>query len=217
MSAQSSEIRIVIFGHYHVCSLEQYLHDQICQNVGEKDWLNLDINRKEITISFLGIDGLCLDTAHAYQEDLAAYSPHAVIMHLGENDVHKDTFGGAQDLAEKIISFAEQLIESSTVQKVAICQLLPRLKPHCADYYNKLDDVNKALQQLMMNYPAMLYFRHRGLWTGREKVLDPDGVGFNLVGKHRFFRSIRGAVLYVKKLLEGKEQTKQEIRTERKQ
>ncbi len=199
-----------------MCTLEQYLHDQICQYGGEKDWLNLDIDPKEITISFLGIDRLCLDTADAYQEDLAAYSPHAVIMHLGENDVDKDTAGNAQDLAERLISFAEQLIESSTVQKVVICQLLPRLKPHCAHYDDKVTDMNKALKQLVINYPAMIYFTHRGFWAARHTAFDSDGISFNLVGKHKFFQSMRGAVLCAKKVLEGKELTKKKKKKHRK-
>ncbi len=185
-------------------NFEQYLHDQlrVCKHGGRKKWLNLDINPKAATISFLGIDGLSLETAQAYLQDLAAFSPHAVVMHLGENDLDKDTFCGARELAVELVSFAGLLIASSTAQYVVLCQLLPRLKAHCAHYDDELPKVNDALRQMMPNYPCLLYLPHGGISASQNQMFNSNGVSLNLQGNEKFLRNMRVGVSRVGKLLE---------------
>ena len=124
-------------------------------------------------------------------------------------------------LAKELMNVARSLINVDGFQKVAICQLQYRYPPsgsrsrsrsrshsHSAaarnyplrpNYNSLVDQVNIELRRLTDFFPKIHVWKHRGLLLNYQDLISDDGVHVSPEGERKFFRSIRGATLFLSK------------------
>ena len=94
---------------------------------------------------------------------------------------------------------------------MAICQLcyrvlprgkkfgLPSRHPLRPNYNSLVDQVNAELKRLIELFPKIVYWKHRGMLSDYVSLLSDDGVHIAPAGERLYYRSIRGAVLFLSK------------------
>ena len=82
--------------------------------------------------------------------------------------------------------------------KNVMCLLGLRHPLRCG--YNELVDiVNAELRRLISFFPRIHFWKHRGMLFDYRSLVSDDGVHLSPVGDRLFYRSIRGAALFLSK------------------
>ena len=118
-------------------------------------------------------------------------------------------------LAKHLLNIARHFVRLDGFTKVAICQIYYRYPPPPSGYrshtvaalkhplrpgYNVLvDEVNAELRRLISFFPAIHFLKHRGMLLDYKSLVSNDGVHVSPTGDRLYFRSIRGAALFLSK------------------
>ena len=156
-----------------------------------------------ISVSVIGKGGARLSFATDAASRIT--SPKADI-HLGSNDLN-DCVCEPKQLAADILNI--RFIRVDGFKKVAICQLCYRYPPSSASRvryplrprYNMLvDEVNAELRRLISFFPSIHFWKLRGMLLDYRSLVSDDGVHLRCPhGERKYFRSIRGAALFLSK------------------
>lgn len=179
-------IRILILGH----SFIRRLHDFLLRNFNTQIASNLSL-QGDLLIRWHGIGGRTVLKTRKYDLDIVKeFAPNVVILQLGTNDL---TTTSAVETGSAIEDLSRLLYESYGVEVICVCQTIYRQD---APYFNKqVNLLTKYLKVVLEPMPYVLYWRHRGFWHCKSRVLARDGVHLNNLGHYKYFRSLRGAVL----------------------
>ena len=130
------------------------------------------------------------------------------IIPLGSNDLN-DCVCEPKQLAADILNIARRFIRVDSFRKVAICQLCYCYPPSSASRvsyplrprYNMLvDEVSAELRHLILFFPATHFWKHLGMLLDYRSLVSDGGLHLRCPeGECRYFRSIRGAALFLSK------------------
>jgi lysophospholipase L1-like esterase len=122
-----------------------------------------------------------------------------VYLAMGTNDLASGATPAT--VAQHIVSVANFIVTTSQVKMVIIDQIIPR-----SNNMSKLSasKANQAIQDLLHTgqYPQVKFWTHQaGFWNNTHKYLTRDGVHLTKQGMTRYWRSIRGAILWANSTL----------------
>ena len=127
--------------------------------------------------------------------------PDLCFLQIGENDIFSSD---EQSIARNILSLASYLHEGMGISYVIIGQLFCRQPwASSSDFNSRIVRVNNLLKEGSAALPGVLFWHYRGFWNSMN-FLCPDGVHLQSPGgvvvsspMHKFWRSIRSAVLHI--------------------
>ena len=200
----TSATRVCFIGDSFATRFGKYCSAHAIVNGG----FDLDV----ISLSVMARGGARLSFARDAALEISRLNATKVILQIGGNDLNNHCCQPEQ-LARDILHIARQLILHDGVTNVAICQLCHRYPPsyqrsrsraalrhplRCG--YNELvDTVNAELRRLISFFPKIHFWKHRGMLFDYRSLLSDDGVHLSPVGDRLFYRSIRGAALFLSK------------------
>jgi len=187
-------MNVLVLGSSHIRRLHNYI-DRFA------NLTNFDLDG-QISVNYFGISGgRITNSEHCYRWDWSVVSinPEHVVVQLGGNDldVVKADKESAEEIVLKIIAFCHTFISRHKVQHVTILQFLNRQSTRHVppDTYNKLIKyANEYLKSELSSYPCLHYWNLKGLKHSESQTL-VDGVHFNDLGNHKYFKNIRGAII----------------------
>ena len=204
-ASQSDQTRVVLIGDSFASRFHRYCRAPGFVNGG------LDPLRFSLSVVSRGggaLLGLVNDAAPRISE---AHATKAILT-LGGNDLDRPSCEPLQ-LAKDLLNIARHFVRVDGFSKVAICQLcycyppsgsrahtVAALKHPLRPGYNVLvDAVNAELRRLISFFPAIHFWKHRGMLLDYQSLVCDDGVHVNATGERLYFRSIRGAALFLSK------------------
>lgn len=192
---------VLLFGASHVRRLRDFCMSENIQN--------FNITTQRAMIETYGIGGMRLivdDTDPQHVQDKAFKShcnfinlihPEVVVLQVGSNDISR-TCNSIERCAFTIYSSACYSLMAGATSVVLMQQF-----PRALDSYNvRARAVNERVEQLVNEgvadgtWPNITFWKHAGLQYPEIEVLDPQGTHLNISGNYRFYRSVRGAILY---------------------
>ena len=197
----SEVTRVVFIGHSFATRFQIYCRAHGLPNAG--------MDRRDISLSIVGKGGAHIGFIQdAYQRISMSHASKAILQ-LGGNDLTRLDCRPGQ-LAKDIINSARQLVQVEGFSHVAICQLCYRYPPSTSacrstvvrqplrPSYNVLvDEVNAELRRLVGFFPHLHFWKHRGMLHDYQSLVAHDGIHHGSAGERLYFRSIRGAALFL--------------------
>lgn len=188
---------VCIFGTSHICHLTTFMNREHLVNFG------LDL--RQVEAHSYGISGMRI---HPNQNDPNGYlksmrfhiryldltHPEYVVLQVGSNDISNGSLD-VNTIVNGIYGAASYALLAGA-RRVIIAQLLPRVDPN---YNIKAAAVNALLEHRVTEEmeTAIVCWRHAGLQNPQMDVFKVDGVHLNDIGLYRYYRSLRGAILYM--------------------
>ena len=186
---------ILIIGHSFVRRLLQYVNRSFGQ------FNNMRIEYSVAHVSCYSVAGATVDDIlYNHLNAIDQYRPDIVYIAMGTNDL------AAQDADPHMVgmlleNMAQQLVNLN-VNQVIVGETLFRtgrgIPSHAEDFNTRVIQMNHYLHNSMHNgtIPGAFHWHHIGLWNPQVQVLSRDGTHLNRVGQHRYYRSVRGALLH---------------------
>ena len=87
------------------------------------------------------------------------------------------------------------------MELICVCQTLYR--KDASSFNKRVELLTKYLKVVLEPIPYVFYWRHSGFWRCKSRFLARDGVRLNKLG-HKYFRSLRGAVLRCIRIFSGR-------------
>ena len=158
-------------------------------------------------MQFVCKGGWRVKDVHSAIPEIIKQKPHIVILQCGSNDLSSET---AYVVAVNLIDAAKK-IRTLTEAEVMVCQILQR---HQGRYISTVEGVNKFNEKvnvvnefLKVNCGpiSLKYWKHRGMSNPNVAnfgdILCQDGVHLSHRGQYKYYKSLRGAVLFGSKEL----------------
>lgn len=193
-------LRALISGHSHVHWLKKYLKKNV-----PGSYRHFAVTQGIKSVRFLSKRGgrlswLC---SRATFKNIRRERPNIIILCFGGNDLDSKVRKPGR-VAMDIYNCAKEILRTiSSVQQIAICQIVRR------ESWRELslivgniavDTANELLEAVCDGHPNMFFWKHRGLLNPQKVIFRPeDGVHYNDGGNKLLFRSIRGALLFAAK------------------
>lgn len=191
-----SILRVSLIGHSFIRRLGYYMNNS-------SELSNLKLNDEQYSVTVNGRGGLKLRDSRLFR-DLLNFEvlPHICFMQIGENDI---LLSSPNNIARDILSLASYIHLGVGVQIVLIGQLFRR-RPWASsnDFNDRVIHINKLLMNECKKLDNIHFWHHRGFWKSLD-FLSKDGVHLRTHSEHhvvtsspmhRFWRSIRSAVLH---------------------
>ena len=187
----------LILGHSYIHRLNAYLHSP--KNT------NLLSNTANHNITCIGEGGAFFDgrkyncLRHKGNLHLSSTNTQILIVALGTNDLDR---GMAPDkVAWRLYLMAAGLQIEHHIRYVFIEQILYRDPVKFPDFNWRADAANEKVQHLVTNLSntRVRYWEHRNFKNPRRPLICGDGVHLNQVGMAKYWRSLRGAILYAER------------------
>lgn len=192
---------VLLLGASHIRRLSEFCAEENIQN------FNVD-NQRAVVESY-GIGGMRIIVDHDEPEHVQAKAfrnhcgyinlvhPEVVILQIGSNDISR-TCNSIDRCAFAIYATACYSVMAGAGM-VILLQQFPRSQE---SYNDRARAVNQLVEQMVAegvadgSYPNIEFWRHAGLQYPEIDIHDPYGVHLNIMGNYRFYRSVRGAILY---------------------
>ena len=201
---QGDPARIVLIGDSFATRFERYCRAHAIVNGG--------LDPRLISLSVVGKGGAHLGWVNDAASRISQSNATKAVITLGGNDLN-NAICKPDQLAKELLNVARSLINVDGFQKVAICQLQYRYPPSSSrlrsaaarkyplrpNYNSFVDQVNIELRRLTDFFPKNHVWKHRGLLLNYQDFISDDGVHVGPEGERKFFRSIRGAALFLSK------------------
>jgi len=186
-------MNVLIFGHSFIHRLNTYLHQSQSPPA---------LNSEQYKITCIGKGGACLSGTkynhlmHTVHQHLTTTNTHAIYIALGTNDLQQGT--SPYHVAQALFTLACKLKAAYHPRYVYIDQILHRDHAKFPGFHRQADQTNSILQQLIgsKNPPGIKLWKHRNFTNPTTQLLSKDGTHFNQAGMVKYWRSVRGAVLY---------------------
>ena len=186
--------KVLILGH----SFVHRLHSFIKRNEQNYD-LNLGIT-EPVRLGWRGIGG-CTVIKLRQPENLAflsTFQADIVFLRIGTNDLTRRHASPA-NVGSAIEDFVRLLHDEYGVKSIFVGQTIRRDAKGNFNF-----NVAVLARYLKVVLEPLPYATYWGFWQSCRPLISYDGVHLNREGQHRFYRSIRGAVLQGLKKLSPK-------------
>ncbi|KAH3891344.1 hypothetical protein DPMN_015438 [Dreissena polymorpha] len=90
------------------------------------------------------------------------------------------------------------LLKDYNVKQVILCELFTRAKPRnvsVEEYEAKRRHINSILKTLLESHASITFWSQRRIFGAQTQIFAADGVHLTQFGQHRFYRSLRHAVM----------------------
>lgn len=185
-------MNVLICGHSFVHRLNAYLATNTAPALHSDQYHITCIGKGGAYLS--GHKFTCLmQEIHMY---LSTTPCQVIYLSLGCNDL--DSGHSPSQVAHSLFSLAKHLLTTCQARFVFIDQILSR-DPHIfPGFAEKVQATNQLLQQLINQHhiPGIRLWHHRNFVKPLASLLLHDGVHLNKTGMARYWRSIRGAILF---------------------
>ena len=191
--------RTLIVGDSHVARLTEFVFNPPHEYEGRVNpQMGLDAD-----VIFHGIGGRT--TAKITERDLTVLSdidPHVIVLLVGGNDLCAPEATSLQ-VASAIHDLAVTLAQLDRCQEVFVCAIplrekCPRVTP---SFNNRVQHCNNILGDLLEPEEMIDFFSLRGLYNS-PTPLYIDGVHFSNKGLYKLYRSVRGAVMAGRRIMD---------------
>ena len=198
--------RVLFLGHSFVSRFQRHCDTRRINNVG--------LDPQLVSFVAMGRPGACLsfarDVIHDDDSSSRINNTDCLIIQIGENDINCVSCEPIQ-LARDILRVARDCLDRGNVECIGICQLMYRAAPLSSGsrsaarhplrvgYNGLIDDVNRELRRLIFFFPRIHFWKHRGMLLDGCSLLGADGTHLDPRGARLYFRSIRGASLFLSK------------------
>ena len=168
--------------------------------------LKPDFDLRHVHVRCMGLRGgniftLLDDDKHRLDIELKTNHPILVVSKIGENDI--DCRGFDEEIYKSSVRhFIFQLQTLYQVEKIALCEIFPRLRTRSVsvdNYHAVKDRINR---DLMVHYSVdnptsnVVFWFHRGGITTTADYFCHDKVHLNKEGTYKFYHSIRRVINY---------------------
>lgn len=155
-------------------------------------------------VKFYGTGGAMLagKKSQVFSQKLQAATlsgPHVVYIAMGTNDLSVGK--SPHTVANMLFSLAMHILDTSNTRLVIIEQILPRHPGLYPAFTTLMSQTNTIIQELITsaNNPAIKFWKHRRFFHPQHPLLAQDGVHLNNTGMAKYWRSIRGAIIWANK------------------
>lgn len=185
----------LIFGHSFIHRLKSYLHNP-------PQGHNPSLFDAHTNITCIGKGGSYLSGAkynclmHNVHLHVSTTNTHTVIISLGTNDL--DSGVSPIQVAHSIYALAQSILATYNIRYVFVDQIINRDTVLFPGFQLRAKEANDALQQLIEkgNNPSIRFWHHLNFQNPKQNLLCEDGVHLNKVGIKKYWRSLRGAILF---------------------
>lgn len=200
-----SKIHVALVGSSYLKHLEEDIQHNVYLD-GEVDMLS-DFGLEQITTHFVCGSGWLLADVKQQEENIMFCKPDIIVLQIGGNDLCR--FGTLpESLADQLLEVASHLRIVTGAKSVIIGHITRRV---IGRYITSLSEqsqfelarhkANKYLEVVSAEHESIKFWKHRGFEESQYDILAADGVHFNVVGQARFYKSLRGAILFALKHL----------------
>ena len=198
--------KVLITGHSYVYWLRQYGRSRpAIPALPSALPLVLALGLEQYDVKFQGMRGAKLThyTRNAIFDEIKRSSPKMVVLQLGGNDL--DSQIPPQLIGMRLYEFAKDVVvRHSCVKQIVVCQAIRRRKWRHLSYEEgaaRVATFNEFIVAACGGCAQIKVWKHKGMWLTQHNIFRRDGVHMNELGNHKFYRSMRGAVLKYGKLL----------------
>lgn len=162
-----------------------------------------------VHVDFLCRGGWRLHNIEAHLDSIVAKAPNIIFIQCGANDISVSPplrYGEA--VGDSLLEIAQE-IKRRTGAEIAVGPCLERRvgryirSQDQADAYNHQATRANRFLKVVAREVDVVYWRHRGLsnWreSGLEDVIGPDGVHLSHRGQYKFYKSLKGAIVHLRK------------------
>lgn len=187
--------RVLILGH----SFIRRLHVLITSSHNSAYTSKLGIATPAFICKWHGVGGRTIAKVLKYDLSVVKdFGPDIIILQLGTNDLVCSSPLTVGSSLEHLVTL---LHDDYKVDLICVCQTLRRSSSEVL--FNKnVGLLTRYLKTVLEPIPYALFWSHRGFWKTKSTFLSGDGVHLNGRGQHKFYRSLRGAVLKCLRLLD---------------
>ena len=202
-SSHSEVTRVVLIGHSFATRFLHYCRAHGLPNAG--------LDGRQMSLSVVAKGGAHLGFIDDANQQISCLHASKAILQLGGDDLTWLNCRPVQ-LAKDIINSARQLVQVEGFSHVAICQLcyrypsstsacrpMPVRRPLRPMYNVLVDEVNAELRRLISFFPELYFWKHRGMLRDYRSLVCHDGCHLGSAGERLYYRSIRGAALFLSK------------------
>lgn len=173
----------------------------------------------QLQVFWVGVSGATVESLDSDKSAMrwvfTQVKPQVVVVQLGSNDLNprrlsdEDRLLTEREFAFKVgghlLSTVEEWGLEGGFRQSVVCEVLPRKDPciHTEDvpaFNRKVEYLNHYMETCCETNPGVKFYTHKAFHSegNLEKAIDPeDGVHLTEdFGLHRYYRSIRGAVLH---------------------
>lgn len=181
-----SNFRVLILGHSFVKRLREF--------ISKKDpEYDLALGLEGVTVRWHGVGGRTVAKLRAFDLAIVAeFKPDIVFIQIGTNDLTQRNMSPLT-VGSAIEELVTLLHNEFGVRRVLVGQTLQRAYP--LHFNSQVSLLARYLKTVLEPISYATYWSHHGFWKPRAPYLAGDGVHLNEEGQHKFYRSIRGAVL----------------------
>ena len=187
--------RVLILGH----SFIRRLHASITRSHDNEYTTKLGISTPDFICKWHGVGGRTV--AKVLEYDLSVvkeFGPDIIILQLGTNDLVNSSPLTVGSSLEHLVTVLHDVYK---VDLICVCQTLRRSSLEVL--FNKNAGLlTRYLKTVLEPIPYAFFWSHRGFRKTKSAFLSQDGVHLNGRGQHKFYRSLRGAVLRCLRLLD---------------
>lgn len=185
--------RVLVLGHSFISRLDSLFrfNNQFPDSFDLNQCTIMCYGRPGGTIDSLWDDNHLVDI-------LLNFCPTLVILQVGGNDLCRSSLR-PETLTFKIIDFMNSLENDFNVQQIMVCEIFKRQKPRnisATEYEAKRQTVNRMLLNILEESRSQHYWRHLRLMCSPLPIFGHDGVHLSHLGQHKFFRSLRLAIMH---------------------
>jgi lysophospholipase L1-like esterase len=192
-----SNVRVLILGHSFVRRLREF----ITQHDPEYD---LTLGLEHITVRWHGVGGRTIAKLNAFDLTVVEdFKPDIVFLQIGSNDLTQRNMSHIS-VGSRLEEFVRQLHDEQGVKIIIVGQTIQRAYP--VSFNAKVSLLARYMKTVLEPLSYTIYWSHRGFWRPRGPFLSFDGVHLNREGQHKFYRSVRGAVLRAVRQLRDSQQ-----------
>ena len=187
--------RVLILGH----SFIRRLHAFITRSHDNEYTTKLGISTPDFICKWHGVGGRTVAKVLKYDLSVVKeFGPDIIILQLGTNDLVNSSPLTVGSSLKHLVTVLHDVYK---VDLICVCQTLRRSSLEVL--FNKNAGLlTRYLKTVLEPIPFAFFWSHRGFWKTKSAFLSRDGVHLNGRGQHKFYRSLRGAVLRCLRLLD---------------
>ena len=191
--------KFLVVGHSFPRRLKCYLQT--------KDITNFNLNQDTYRVGIWGRGGLNLKNVFDYINVISSSHTDCIILDLGANDLDSHSAPCPVSVAQELINFAIFLRTKSRSKFIYLVSQYRRQNPRRKDYNTVLQTFNAFIQQwCKKNSQDNIRFWPLRNLSDNWQQYQVDGVHFNDKGQHRYYRSVRGAILNARRQIVDNQQ-----------
>ena len=193
----TTTVRVSLVGH----SFIRRLRDAI-RHKADLAFLD-DFGLQNVRLDFVCKGGWKILDIQDNLPSIITQSPNIVLLQCGTNDLC--SLSDPHTVADTILGTAKMIRDASHAHTVVVCQILHRNKvdtryltsvEELTKFNNNVDKANAFLKAVSAGYEGIKFWKHKGLCKKCDIFLCPDGVHLSAKGQFKYYKSLRGAVVY---------------------